>query len=136
MSLEVKIDKKKDSAYVIYLDGSLDSETYTDCEKQIAQVLQEKPRAFIFDLNNLSYISSAGLSVVFRTKKEIEKNNASFSIVNVQPNIKKVFDAVKVISEDLFATMDGTDEQLDRYIDHVIKKLKPENTQDNPPPQE
>ena len=127
MALDVKIEKKQEGAFVVSLIGSLDSDTYIDCEEKLKPVLESETKAVVFNMEGLTYISSAGLGVVFKTKQTLEKKDATLAIANLQPNVKKVFEAVKVLSEALFATLDGSDEQLDRYINHIISKDSKEN---------
>jgi len=124
MALKVNIEKRKEEGFLVSLTGSLDSSTYLDYEKQMESVLKKAPKAVIFDMSGLSYISSAGFRVLFKIKQAVEKNKGSIAIANLQPDVKKIFEAVKVISESLFMTLDYEDDVLDNYIDHVIKKAR------------
>lgn len=123
MALDVNIIKKKEGIE-ISLKGSLDADTYSDCEKKMMTVVGEPLEIVLIDMKDLNYITSAGLGVIFKFKKAIENKGGKIVLANLQPNIKKIFEAVKVISEDLFVTLEGSDNLLDRYIAIVDSKSK------------
>ena len=129
MDLEIGFKKNKEGVLTISLTGSLDSDTHAECDKKIQDALADKNiKALVFDLQGLDYISSIGFSLIFKTKKAMEQKGCAFAITNVQPNIKKIFDAVKVIP---FENMDEVDEYLDKYIDSMSRRGKKENPDDN-----
>lgn len=72
---------------VVYLKGRLDSytveevrETFLGWEKDIS-----------FDLKDLTYISSAGLSFFLRIHKQLDQSGHKMSLVNIQPAVRNVF---------------------------------------------
>ncbi len=119
MSLEVKITKKKDYVYLVELKGSVDGETYAHLEEEIKEIIDEKTKAVLFDMSGVDYISSIGIRVVISTKKNLTEKNASFAMTNLQPQIKKVFDVMKILPlVDIFDDMP----EADKYIDQIIKE--------------
>ena len=50
MPLTAAFEEKKPGAYVIHVDGSLDTNTYSILEKQVDQILARTPRVIIFDM--------------------------------------------------------------------------------------
>ena len=108
-----------DFVYVVNLKGSVDTETYEELQDELSEIIDEKIKALMLDMEGLDYISSIGIRVVVWAKKELQKRNASFAMVNMQPQIKKVFDAMKILPIfDVFEDMP----EADKYIDQIIKE--------------
>ena len=100
--------------------GSLDSNTYTDLQEHITAVTQSKPRALVLDLKDLSYISSAGIRVVIAAQKSMKAAGGGFAIVNLQPQIRKVFEIIMALpSPNVFENA----ADLDRYLTGIQKKV-------------
>jgi len=116
MALKIKIDKKEEESFSVSLTGSLDTDTYQEFEKQIKPILAPKTKGIILNMEGLAYISSIGFAAIFRLKQELEKNGGVLAITNLAPSVKKIFDALKVIPESIFATLQEADDYLDKYI--------------------
>lgn len=119
MALGIKIVKKGDCVYTVELKGSLDTETAPGLEEKLKEIIDEKTKAVIFDMNELDYISSAGIATVINTKKELKEKNASFAMLNLKPQIEKVFEVLKILP--MFEIFDDMPE-ADKYIDQIIKE--------------
>ena len=119
--LKVTIEQKAKSAYIIYPSGSLNSNTFQLFEEKLDGVLAESPTLLVFDLDELEYLSSAGIRVILKTRGAMEKNNGKITFMNLQPQIKKVFDIINALpSMQIFASI----EELDEYLDIMQKKVK------------
>jgi anti-anti-sigma factor len=57
----------------VALTGSLDTATAPELEKQLAPVLAGSARDIVFDLAQLTFISSAGLRVFALTRKTLKE---------------------------------------------------------------
>jgi anti-sigma B factor antagonist len=100
--------------------GSLDSNTYTDLQEHIGAITKSKPPALVLDLKDLTYISSAGVRVVIAAQKAMKAAGAGFAIVNLQPQIRKVFEIIMALpSPNVFESV----ADLDRYLTGVQKKM-------------
>lgn len=120
MSLKVSSREKEQGVFVLTPDGSLDSNTYTILEKKVDMILEGSPRVIIFDMENLNYISSMGVRVIVKTRKALKKYDGNLAMVNLQPQIEKVFEIIKALpSEQVFTST----EELDRYLDSMQKKI-------------
>lgn len=119
MLLEIKIDKKKDYVYFVELKGSIDSDTYQELQEKLNEVIDDNTKAVILDMGGVNYVSSAGIGVVMNTKKSLQQKNANFAMVNLQPQIKKVFDVMKILP--MIDILDDIPE-ADKYIDQIIKE--------------
>jgi len=118
MALNIKVTKKRDFVYLVELKGSLDTDTHKQLEDELKEIIDAKAKAVILDMGGVSYISSIGVKVVIWAKKALEGKSATFTMVNLQPQIKKVFDVMKILPMlDIFEDI----EEADKYINQVIK---------------
>lgn len=118
MSLDIKILKKKDYVYSVELAGSIDGETYQQLEDELKELIEAKTKAIILDMGGVTYISSIGIRVIIWAKKAMKEHDATFGMINLQPQIKKVFDVMKILPLiDIFDDMP----EADKYIDQLIK---------------
>ena len=100
--------------------GSLDSNTYIDLQEHIAAITKSKPGALVLDLKDLTYISSAGVRVVIAAQKTMKAARGGFAIVNLQPQIRKVFEIIMALpSPNVFESV----ADLDRYLAGIQRKM-------------
>ena len=121
MELQVKVQKKARDAYVVTPIGFLNSQTYETLEDKVAPILDGLPKLVVRDMQGLEYISSAGVRVIFKTREKLSKSNGKLVFMNLQPQIKKVFDIINALPSMKIFT--GVDE-LDEYLDAIQKKVK------------
>jgi anti-sigma B factor antagonist len=99
MPLEIQILKgvgpQAAGAITVKLNGSLDTATAPELERQLAPVLAEPVKDLIFDLAQLKFISSAGLRVFSTTRKTLKERGGQASFVHMQPQIQEVFEIMK-----------------------------------------
>jgi anti-anti-sigma factor len=119
MALDIKVIKKKNYVYNIELSGSLDSDTYQQLEDEIAEINDDKIKALVIDMKGVDYISSAGIRVIISTEKALRQKATAFAMINLQPQIKKIFDVMKILP--IFNIFDDVTE-ADKYIDEIIKE--------------
>ena len=75
---------------VICLDGRIDSSNAPETEKEINRLLAEnRGKEFLFDAEDLSYISSAGLRVLLAVRK---KTGGGFTVRNASPEVYDVME--------------------------------------------
>ncbi len=78
----------------VQVAGHLDSETASDLDQSVKTVLSSNTTKWVvFDLTELDYISSAGLRCFVR----VMKAGAQPLLVNLKPNVEKVFAMVRVL---------------------------------------
>ena len=86
MNVTYRIDK---NILYIALDGRIDASNAAQAEEKIFGIKNENPgKHTVVDADNLEYISSAGLRVILRLRKEEPK----LAIINVAPDVYEVFD--------------------------------------------
>ncbi len=113
MSLEIVITPEVNSGKRISIAGNLDSNTAPELQQRIDTEINPSISTTIMDFNDLDFLSSAGLRVVFKTKKLMENSGGKFLLVNLQPQIKKVFEIIKALDGmDVFKDQDEMDDYL------------------------
>ena len=86
MNITYRIDK---NILYIALEGRIDASNAAEAEEKIFGIKNENPgKHTVVDADNLEYISSAGLRVILRLRKEEPK----LAIINVAPDVYEVFD--------------------------------------------
>ena len=121
MPLKVKSTSKRPGVTVISPIGSIDANTYSILEEKVDDILQHTPDVIIFDMEFAEYISSTGIRVLLKTKKALKKTNGKMVFMNLQPQIKKVFEILKAIPTlKVFASI----EELDNYLDVMQKAAR------------
>jgi len=117
MPLEIQIQKdisaQGTGAVTVKLSGSLDTATAPELERQLAQPLAGTVKDVVFDLAQLTFISSAGLRVFSNTRKELKERGGQASFVHMQPQIQEVFEIMKALpGVAIFKDV----AELDRYL--------------------
>ena len=86
MNVTYRIDK---NILYIALEGRIDASNAAQAEEKIFGIKSGNPgKHTVVDAENLEYISSAGLRVILRLRKEEPK----LAIINVAPDVYEVFD--------------------------------------------
>jgi len=95
-TLNIKLSQKATTAgtkeTTLALDGNLDNSTVANLQAQLTTALAAKPPQLIFDLANLKYVTSSGIRLFFTAAKQQKLHAGRVSFVNLQPQIKEVFD--------------------------------------------
>ena len=86
MNITFRTDK--DILYIV-IEGRIDASNAADAEEKIFNIKNDHPeKHIVLDADKLEYISSAGLRVVLRLRKEAPK----LAIINVASDVYEVFD--------------------------------------------
>lgn len=131
----MKIDKEVNENEIIFkLEGRLDTTTVADLEKEIVDI--DSTKKIVFDFEKLEYISSAGLRIILKVKKQndatkvINCNSEVYDIFNmtgfseimeVSKMLRKVsVDGCEVIGKGFFGTVYRIDQET------IVKVYKEE----------
>ena len=110
MPLEIKSLPTAGAEVRFILSGSLDSETAPELERALEPITAS---TIIFDLKELSFISSAGLRVIFATLKRQKASGGKIAICGMSSGVKKVFEIVKALPDlNIFASTQEMDDYL------------------------
>jgi len=120
MTLNVTSEQKAQGIFVVAVAGSLDSNTYKQFEQEIDALLSAATELIVFDLESLTYLSSAGVRVFLKARKALKNSGGEVKFLNLQPQIKRVFEIINAIpSMQIFEST----AELDRYLDAQMKKV-------------
>ena len=125
MSLDINLKQKENGVYVISPAGSIDNSTCPALDDQIEQLFKLKAKTIVLDLEDLKFMSSVGVGLVNKTKNRLKEQGGDFAMVNLQPQIKKVFDIMN-----LLPTMNvfNDDDELDEYLDKIQHRIAEDGT--------
>ncbi len=103
--------------------GSIDTETHDNFRSVIGPLLNNTTKAITIDLNDVDYISSAGLGVFFSMQEKMKKMKAQLLFCHLKPPIKKLFDIVRTLpKEHQFQSLEEADKFLHSVVDAEEKK--------------
>ena len=86
MNVTYRIDK--DIIYIA-IEGRIDVSNAAAAEESIYKIKNENPgKHTVIDADKLEYVSSAGLRVILKLRKDEPK----LAIINVSPDVYEVFD--------------------------------------------
>ena len=88
--MDVILDRR-DSVLHVGVSGRLESGDAVAFEKMVRTAVEDSDRAMIMDLDALTYISSAGLRVVFMTASTLEKQDVRFALCSLPDTVQEVF---------------------------------------------
>ena len=87
----MEIKKVSDgSALTIYINGRLDAVTALELDKKLQATLGNVTDLTV-DLKELEYVSSAGLRILLKTQKRMDRQG-SMKIRNIRDNVRVVLD--------------------------------------------
>lgn len=119
MSLDIEIYKSENGRCQIELNGRLDTHTSQKLESSLADLDPQELPIQILDMQNLNYISSAGLRCIFKAKKVVVGGGGRLLLVNLQPQVKKVLDIIKALPD---TAVFADNAELDEYLDKMQKQ--------------
>jgi len=89
--MTIRSEQINDDSMALYLSGRLDTTSSPAFELKINELI-DGTIDIIFDLKDLSYISSSGLHVLILTHKLMNANGKKLIIRNITGSVKDVFD--------------------------------------------
>ena len=120
MPLSIEIHAEPHEGKRISLEGSLDSDTASQLQDKIEHEIDSTVHMVIMDLKRLEFLSSAGLRVIFKTKKLMESHHGKFMLLNLQPQVRKVFDIIKALDG---MNVFKSQEEMDEYLTAMQNKV-------------
>ncbi len=88
--MQIDIERKKE-ILIAKVDGRIDGANAREFENTLSDTIREDDRNLILDLEELSYISSAGLRVILLFAKTLRKRDAEFVLCSLSDPIREVF---------------------------------------------
>lgn len=119
MAFTVTIEDLRDGVKIVRPAGRLDTNTHSILDTALAPVVADFAGTLVFSMVHLDFISSAGLSVLFKTRKAMAKAGGRVVFTSLQPQIEKVFEIVKALPDtNIFASV----EEADQYLAAIQQK--------------
>ena len=120
MDLKVSVNKKALNAWVVSLEGSLDSDTASGFGERIRPLLDMPRFTLVLDMDGLQHISSAGLREIFKAQKAQKAVHGKLVFMHLKPQIRKVFEIVNALpSMSIFTSL----LEMDKYLDRMQKQV-------------
>ncbi len=82
----------KDDIKLVYLIGSLDTNTSTNAEAKFKELLDGNTCKIVVNLEQLEYISSSGLRVLLGTAKKLKASGGDLRLCHPNDTVQEVFD--------------------------------------------
>jgi anti-anti-sigma factor len=121
--LNIRIEEGRPLTKTVLLEGRLDTDTAGDFDQELQFLLGTAVKILVFDMAKLDFVSSAGLSSLFRVQKQMKARGGKTLMVHLQPQVKKVFEIVKTVDlETVFRNV----QELDEYLDAIQNKSSEE----------
>ncbi|MBT8129582.1 MAG: STAS domain-containing protein [Gammaproteobacteria bacterium] len=120
MPLEIEIHAEPHEGKRVSLAGSLDTDTANQLQEKIEHEIDSSVHMVIMDLKRLQFLSSAGLRVIFKTKKKMDEHHGKFMLLNLQPQVRKVFDIIKALDG---MNVFKSQEEMDEYLTAMQNKV-------------
>lgn len=119
MKLNIKISHEHDNRVArVQLAGGLNTDTAPEFEKRLQELLAQNCKLVILDMEELDYVSSAGLRVIFKASKDSKAKGNHLAATNRKPHIEKVFEILQdVPGMSVFAN----EEALAQYLRELLK---------------
>ena len=89
--MNVQVESSKEYT-IVSVEGRIDSTNASEFEKPMMEVIEGGCAKIILDCSGLNYISSAGLRIFLIVMKKMIAVKGQFSLCNLQPGIKEIFD--------------------------------------------
>jgi sigma-B regulation protein RsbU (phosphoserine phosphatase) len=103
MALEISIASRGPAGRRVTLRGRLDTLTTPQLEAELAPLLAApEVMSLVFQLDDLEYISSAGIRCVIQASKALADRGGRLVIVNPPAPIRRVFEIVKALRPEQF----------------------------------
>jgi anti-anti-sigma factor len=121
MALKVNTAVKRPGIFVVAPIGSIDAAGNAVFQERVNSVLNQNPDVIVFDMEYADYINSMGIRVFVKTKKAMKKGGGKIMFINLQPQIKKVFEILNALpSLKIFASI----QELDSYLEAMQAKSR------------
>ena len=88
----MKIERLEQNSITIFaFDGRLDTSTTRNIDQAFTEAFAAGARKFLWDFENLSYISSDGLRSILHSLKRIDAEGGQMAICSPKPMVMEVF---------------------------------------------
>ena len=83
--------ERTDATLVARAESRVDGANAKAFQDELESAINESDRVVILDLEDLSYISSAGLRVILLTAKALGRQQAKFAVCSLSDQVQEIF---------------------------------------------
>ncbi len=105
--------RKENNAVVVSIKGRMDAVTTPEIESRLGQIVDGGEKRLLVDLQQLDYISSAGLRALLATAKRLKSEQGDIAFANLEGHVKEVFEISGFYS--IFKVYDSTEKALEQF---------------------
>ena len=92
------IEEIQDDINIYRLIGRLDSNTSQGFEQKLFQAISEGAKNMIVDFKDIDYISSAGLRVILKAFKALQREDGRIILCSMQEYVREIFEMTGIDS--------------------------------------
>ncbi len=105
--------RKEDNAMVVSIKGRMDAVTTPEIENRLGQIINSGEKKLVINLQQLDYISSAGLRALLATAKRLKSEQGDVAFANLDGHVKEVFEISGFYS--IFKVFDSMETALEQF---------------------
>lgn len=105
--------RKENNAVVVSIKGRMDAVTTPEIESRLSQLIDSGEKKLLINLQQLDYISSAGLRALLATAKRLKSEHGDVAFANLEGHVKEVFEISGFYS--IFKVFDSTEMALEHF---------------------
>ncbi len=103
--------ERQDNTLIAKTEGRIDGANAREFQDALDAAIDSSERAVVLDLEEVSYISSAGLRVILLTAKSLQKQDAKFAVCSLSESIREIFEISGF--DQIIAVHDSRNEAVD-----------------------
>lgn len=123
LTTNVTIDEEN-SVVRLALVGALNTDTAPAFEDRLQEIVAQNYALTVLDMQDLDYISSAGLRVIFKAAKQVKSTGQRMAAANRKPHIDKVFEILKALPD---MAVFANEKELDDYLEAMQNEVRGNN---------
>lgn len=83
---------RRDRPDVLPLKGEIDLHVSPSVTASLNAMIEKKPRRFVVDLSEVTYIDSAGLAALIEAMQKVEGYGGKFLLAGLQETVRSIFE--------------------------------------------
>ena len=107
------IEEMQNDINIYRLIGRLDSNTSQGFEQKLFQAISDGSKNMVVDFMDIDYISSAGLRVILKAFKALQREDGRIFLCSMQKYVREIFEMTGIDS--FVPTLDTMDDALKAF---------------------
>ena len=121
MPLKFSVEEKSPGVYTVRPEGTIDANTHAALGSAVEALLKKSPTVIVFNMAKVTFVSSAGISVVLNAEKTLRPRGGRVLLVELTPPVKKVFEIVRALpAQQVFSSV----AEMDEYLALIHRKVE------------